>query len=490
MQANNKRQQLTISRFSIPHHALSRNLTPPMAGLTLFAWLLLSATALPVRAQLPTLSPASPTGTSSAPTQTSYTLGGGDRIRIDIFNVPEYSGEAQVAADGTLNLPAIGSVSVTGLTLQAAQARLAERYARYVKRPRVTLSLVAPRPLKIAIAGEVQRPGSYSVPVAEGAQFPTVTQAITLAGGVTLSAAASQVQVRRSNGGQVFNVNLQSLAQSGNLSQDIPLRDGDEIFIPAATTIDPNATRQLADTSFAPDTSQPLKVAVVGEVVRPGPYSVTGAAAGATTADGTSGGGGNEPPTITQAIQVAGGITQFADIRQIQVRRVTRGGAQQAIAVNLWDILQSGDLSQDILLQEGDTIVVPKAATLSASEATELASASFSAATIQVNVVGEVNKPGVVQVPANAPLNQAVLAAGGFNNTRARKSSVELIRLQPNGTVEKRTVEVDLTAGVNDQTNPALRPNDVIVVNRSGLASFTDTLGTILSPLRAILGIF
>lgn len=490
MQANTKRRQVTISRFCIPHYALNRRLTRPMAGLTLFAWLVLSAAALPVRAQLPALSPASPTGASSPSTQVSYILGGGDRLRIDIFNVPEYSGEVQVTADGSLNLPAVGSVSVAGLTLQGAQARLSERYARYVRRPRVTLSLIAPRPLKIAIAGEVQRPGSYSVPVAEGAQFPTVTQVITLAGGVTLSAAASQVQVRRGNGGQVFNINLQALAQGGNLSQDIPLRDGDEIFIPAATTIDPNATRQLADASFAPDTSQPLKVAVVGEVVRPGPYSVTGAAAGATTADGTNDSRENEPPTITQAIQVAGGITQFADIRKVQIRRTTRGGAEQAIAVNLWDLLKSGDLSQDILLQEGDTIVVPKATALSAAEATELASASFSAAKIQVNVVGEVNDPGLVEVSANAPLNQAVLAAGGFNNTRARKSSVELIRLQPNGTVEKRTVEVDFTAGVNEQTNPALRPNDVIVVNRSGLTSITDTLGTILSPLRAILGLF
>jgi polysaccharide export outer membrane protein len=94
-----------------------------------------------------------------------------------------------------------------------------------------------------------------------------------------------------------------------------------------------------------------------------------------------------------------------------------------------------------------------------------------------------------VEVPPNTPLNQALLAAGGFNN-RARKSRVDLIRLNPNGTVSKRTVDINLAQGINDQSNPILRNNDVVVVNRSGLASVSDTLGTILSPVGSIFTFF
>jgi polysaccharide export outer membrane protein len=412
---------------------------------------------------------------------------------VDIFNVPEYSGEYQVLVDGTLNLPLAGSVPVAGLTLPAASEEISRRYADYLRRPVVTLSLLTPRPLSIAIAGEVHRPGSYSVSVAEGQKFPTVTRAIDLAGGITRAADVRNVQIRRRNGDgreEVLNVNLWELSQNGNLSQDVTLRDGDEVTIPTASAIDPNETRQLATASYAADQTQPLKVAVVGEVVRPGSYTVTGAAAGATNADRTQDTDrSTEPPTVTQAIQVAGGITQAADIRAIEVRRQTRGGQEQVTEVDLWALLQNGDLSQDILLQEGDTIFIPTARALSAAEATELASASFSAAVINVNVVGEVKQPGVIQVPANAPLNQALLAAGGFNN-RARKRSVELIRLRPNGTVEKREVPVDFTTGIDEQTNPPLRPNDVIVVDRSGLASFSDTLGTVLSPVGGIFTLF
>lgn len=46
----------------------------------------------------------------------AYTLGAGDTISIEIFNVPEYSGAQQVLADGSVNLPVVGRVQVSGLT--------------------------------------------------------------------------------------------------------------------------------------------------------------------------------------------------------------------------------------------------------------------------------------------------------------------------------------------------------------------------------------
>jgi len=46
--------------------------------------------------------------------------------------------------------------------------------------------------------------------------------------------------------------------------------------------------------------------------------------------------------------------------------------------------------------------------------------ASFSPTTIQVSVVGEVKNPGLVNIPPNTPLNQGLLTAGGFNNSRAK----------------------------------------------------------------------
>jgi polysaccharide export outer membrane protein len=307
----------------------------------------------------------------AAEAESSYTLGAGDQIRIDIFNVPEFSGNNgtySVLVDGTLNLPWIGAVSVRGLTLTQSANLLTSRYARYINNPLLTVTLLNPRPLRIGVSGEVNRPGSYIVtPEGEGGAAPS--------------------------------------------------------------------------------------------------------------------------QTVTQAIQTAGGITQIADVRRVQVRRPQLSG-EEIINVDLWALLQAGDLSQDVRLRDGDTVIVPTATTITASEAPQLAVASFSPDTINVNVVGEVVSPGVVTVPPNTSLNQAILAAGGFDNRRARRGEVELIRLNPDGTAVRETLPVDFSAGLSAETNPALRNNDIVVVSRSGVTRTTDFLQTILAPLNPLTSIF
>lgn len=446
-----------------------------------------------------------PSGFSNLPPETPYTLGSGDRIRVDVFDVPEYSGEFAVLVDGTVNLPVVGSVLVRGKSLQQASETISGLYARYVRRPLVTISLLAPRPVNIAVAGEVNRPGTYTVTPAQGGgtgaqtgQFPTVTQVITLAGGITQAAAVGQVQIQRRSTGGRYTVNLWALVNQGDLSQDVALRDGDTVFIPTVADVNPADTRLLADASFAARQVQPINIAIVGEVARPGPYEITGgsvatggatgAITGATTGVAAGGGAQGGPPTITKAIQVAGGINAQADVRSISIRRLTRSGEPRIINVNLWEMLRTGDTTQDVILQNGDTITIPTATAVDPAEATALAGASFAPNTIVVNVVGEVTRPGAIPVPPNTPLNQAVLAAGGFN-VRAKKSKVDLIRLNPNGSVSKREVEVDLSQGISEEGNPTLRNNDVVVVRRSTAATIGDTLGTILSPVTNFFGL-
>ena len=418
----------------------------------------------------------------STGTEDAYTLGAGDRLHMDILEVSDYSRDYQVLVDGSLNLPLVGSLRVQGMTLKQAEQALTRKYFAFLQLPCVSLTLLSPRPLQLGIAGEVHSPGSYTVPLEQGAKFPTVTQAMELAGGVTQTADLRNVQIRRqthSGPPEILLVNLWELLRNGDLSQDIVLRDGDSIFIPATDSFNLAESRQLAAANFYTDRSQPVKIAVVGEVARPGPYTIT--------SNAQSAGAEESPVTVTRAIELAGGIMPQADIRRIQVRRTTRSGVGQTpIEVDLWQLLKGGDLKQDAILQDGDTVVVPTASEINAQEAPQVAAASFSPDTIPVNVVGEVPNPGTVQVPPNTPLNQALLAAGGFNPRRARKSSVELIRLNPNGSVSRRRVRIDFKQGINEENNPILHRNDVIVVGRSRLTSVTDTLGTALRPLGSV----
>ena len=271
---------------------------------------------------------------------------------------------------------------------------------------------------------------------------------------------------------------------TGDLRYNLALQDGDTVYVPTRTTLDFAESLQLSAASFAADGSQALNVAVVGEVLRPGPHVVT-----SRSTAGENPSGNVRPPTISQAIQIAGGIQPEADLRSAKVYRRTRSGTQQIIDVNLWELLTNGDITKDIALQEGDTVLIPEADVLVSSEVAEAASASFSPDTIRINVVGEVEGPGVVEVPPNTPLSQGVLAAGGFNN-RARKASVELIRLNPNGTATRTSVDVDFAAGLDESENPLLRNNDVIVVGRSGVASFSDSLDSVVRPLGRAFSLF
>jgi Periplasmic protein involved in polysaccharide export len=340
-------------------------------------------------------------------------LGAGDRIQMDIFNVPEYSGpngQHQVQADGSLSLPLIGSVSVYGMTLEQAANSVKERYGKYLKRPWITLKLLAARPLQIAIAGEINRPGAYTISSAAGpggtteqmgTQMPTISRALRMAGGITQSADVRQIKIRRPQRNaqeQIINVDLWELLQAGDLRADLTLRDGDTIFIPTVTSLNRQEAPTLAVANITGQSTQPINIAVVGEVARPGTYTLAkdvqskvqenelGANSGLFGASETAGGETVLQQTVTRAIKMAGGITPIADIRQIQVRRLTRAGTEQIINVDLWQLLQTGDVSQDLTLQQGDTVIVPKAENIDETQGAQVANSNFSPDTIKVSI--------------------------------------------------------------------------------------------------------
>jgi polysaccharide biosynthesis/export protein len=271
------------------------------------------------------------------------------------------------------------------------------------------------------------------------------------------------------------------------------LQDGDTIYLPQDPVIGSYGSRRAVTSSFGPQVLNPVKVAVVGQVNRPGTYNMK-AEANSSTSGGQTVNVNLSPPTITQAIQAAGGIKPTADVRQVVLQRFGRDGRGQVVKINLWNLLTTGDLTQDLVLQEGDRILIPEAVAINPREVDILANAPFAPATIKVSVVGELrSNKNTYDLAPNTTLNQAILLAGGFDPVRANKNTVDLIRLQPNGTVEKRTIGVDFAQGLNEANNPVLRNNDVIVVGRSGTTRVGDGLGSVLNPLAplfTILNIF
>lgn len=91
-------------------------------------------------------------------------LGPLDSVKINVFRVPDLSGDYLVGSDGALNLPLVGRVDVRNLTASQAAVLLEQRYsARYLNNPHITVSLLKSNQSNVVIEGGVRQPGTYAV---------------------------------------------------------------------------------------------------------------------------------------------------------------------------------------------------------------------------------------------------------------------------------------------------------------------------------------
>lgn len=235
-----------------------------------------------------------------------------------------------------------------------------------------------------------------------------------------------------------------------------------QAYAAAEILVEPRITVSLSQLS-------PLRVVVIGEVTRPGTYALAPEQ--------------GRLPTVAIALDAAGGITQRTDLRNLEVRRVSADNQrEETITVSLWDLLTQGDRNQDIPLRDGDTIVVPQAEAVAVATVRELTGSTFSGDSIRVNLVGEIASPGVIEVPPDTSVSEALLLAGSFTR-RSRRVDVQLLRLNLDGTVTQRSLPVDFASAINDETNPLLQDRDVILVGRNWSATLGDSIGTVLQPL-------
>jgi polysaccharide export outer membrane protein len=284
-----------------------------------------------------------------------YRLRSGDQIRVDVIDFPDLSKDQLVLPDGTINMVYLGAVRAVGKSPEQLSEELAGRYRGIILRPVISVSVLRTRPLRINVVGEVQKPGPQSF-TPQGAVLgnnpsaslgvETVTGALALAGGVTANADVRKISlVRQSADGPLEKqIDLWSALKSGDFSQDYSLVDGDTIKVPLVQESDPNAvqmTEELQASTIAP---QQLQVQVMGEVKQPGTVNVPG-----------------RNNSVLNAIGLAGGPNNEADLRNIVVARVARSGKMERIPIDLNEI---ADGRKRVTMRNGDVILVGRKGTL------------------------------------------------------------------------------------------------------------------------------
>jgi len=236
--------------------------------------------------------------------------------------------------------------------------------------------------------------------------------------------------------------------------------------------------------------ARPIRFSVTGEVQRPGIYTLgiqNNQSAVSSQADETTKTSQSIDsqgwPSLVEAIQKAGGITSKGDLRNITlIRSSGNGSAQEIRKINYWESLKSGMPMQNPLVYDGDSIRVPEAESTTESEILATSKSSFAPTTITVNVVGEVKKPGPQFVKPNSPMSHAILAAGDIT-IRANKQTIQLFRLESNGSITQRQIIYTPGAKLNDASNPPLREGDTLVVDRHLWAKTSDRIKSALEPL-------
>lgn len=134
--------------------------------------------------------PRMPSVKASDAEPTSYQLGPGDKLQIDVFGDQSMSGQRQIDGDGTLTMPLIGRIKAAGLTSEALKGRLQKKLQEYMKDPRVNVQILTYRP--VYIVGEVKKPGSYNY-----VNGMTVLNAVAIAGGFTYRAREDEFVIER-----------------------------------------------------------------------------------------------------------------------------------------------------------------------------------------------------------------------------------------------------------------------------------------------------
>jgi polysaccharide export outer membrane protein len=245
-----------------------------------------------------------------------YRIGPGDLIAIEVFEEPGLAVERRVAADGAINLPLLGDVTVGGLSPDGAAERIATALeASYLQRATVTIEVKEFLSQEITVLGAVAKPGSLYM-----SSRWTLFQALTAAGGLTADSGNSIYVLRRAANGlsDQLEIGVDDLLVRGDAAVNVPLQAHDVVNVPLARTV---------------------TVYFLGEVATPGAVTLTT----------------RSPVTLLTAIARAGGLTERAADR-ITVKRKQSDGTTVELEAS-YDQMLAGNAS-DLELMEGDLLVV------------------------------------------------------------------------------------------------------------------------------------
>ena len=423
-------------------------------------------------------------------TPQNYVVGPGDQLIIDIYGASQQSLKLTVSPDGDVTVPEFGPIRVSGLSINAAQAKIRSKLGSYYQSSEIKTSLGQTRSIMVNVMGEVRVPGTYTL-----SAFATVFHALYMAGGISDLGTLRSIKVFR-QGRQISVVDVYEFILNGRLAGNVRLQDNDVIQVgtyDCIVDISGKVKRPMAYEmrkgeslsallkyagGFTGDAykklirvlrnSEEMKsvynveefdynsfkledgdqvsidqiydrfknmVEIKGAVFRPGMYQF-----------------GEEVNSVRSLIERASGLTEEAMTSKAVLRRLKPNRTQEVITIDLDGILR-GSVA-DIPLQNEDILFIPTLA-----EHQNLRT---------LTITGEVIFPGTYEFADRMTIEDLILQAGGLTD-RASTIKVDVSRRLRDPNAAEATMEIAKTFSFSlaDQTSFTLEPYDIVQVRRS-----------------------
>lgn len=343
----------------------------------------------------------------NVPTPENYKLSAGDEIVIDIWGDVISNITTKISPEGSVNIPNLGPVYIAGQTVVIAEKSLKSYLSKIysgIAQPEPTtfvkLALGKTKSVTVNVVGDVEQPGSYTLP-----SLSTIASAMYLAEGPSQLGTIRNIQLYRNNKlKSTFDV--YDFIINGKFDSNVRLEDNDVIIVSPYEGI----------------------ATVKGAVKRPMRYEVKA----------------NE--SLADLIAFAGGFSDAAYVNNVHVDRITPSKDHKSGATS-----ESFDVPADqfstFKIQAGDVVTV---------------NANTNRFKNQVKIAGAVWRPGTYSINSNTSnLKQLIQAAGGLKDD-AYTGKGFIVRYS--NTREKEQASFNLADVILGKQNVILSPDDSVQI--------------------------
>lgn len=242
--------------------------------------------------------------------------------------------------------------------------------------------------------------------------------------------------------------------------------------------------------------TRPITVSLIGEINRPGLYTLKKEDQSSITSKDSQESSINYPIAddknikLFSALQQGFGLTNNADLRNIQVIRevpLVQGGGKSKTIINLLKLLEEGDQDQNITLYDKDIIIVSKTNIQQIDQLLTFYRTNLYPEEIEVFINGNIKKSGRILLKPGTSLMEALSVSGG----RSFKSGkIEFIRLSRKGKNDKRLLSFDTNTKKGSYQNPILLDGDIVYVRKNLLGKTSEVISEYGKPIIQSYGLY